>query len=320
MHGIRVDADALVWGPVEPVVAGPGEVTIAVAAAGVNRADLAQRAGQYPPPPGASPILGLECSGTVDSVGPGVDPGWLGRPVCALLAGGGYAERVACPVGQLLPVPDGVSLVDAAALPEALCTAWMALSVVGRLGPGERVVWHAGASGVGTIAVQLCKAWGNPVFVTAGTPDKVARCVALGADGGAARSDGPWEPAVRAWAPGGVDLIVDPVARGYLAADQRSLAVDGRIVVLAVLGGAEDTLDLGRLLVKRQTIAGTTLRSRSLVDKARIVAAVRDVCVPLVACGRIRPVIDAVFPLADAELAHRRLASNETVGKLILAL
>ncbi|MEQ1508094.1 MAG: alcohol dehydrogenase catalytic domain-containing protein, partial [Myxococcota bacterium] len=176
MNAITVEAGHLRWGPVPDPIPGPGEVTIRVYATAVNRADLLQRLGAYPPPPGASPILGLECSGTIAKVGPGVTAFTPGDPVCALLAGGGYAELVACPASHVLPVPRGLDLADAAALPEALATTWMALRTCGSLGPGERVLIHAGASGIGTAMVQVCRAWGNPCFVTAGTPDKVARC------------------------------------------------------------------------------------------------------------------------------------------------
>jgi putative PIG3 family NAD(P)H quinone oxidoreductase len=321
MNAIRIEAGGLVWGEAwDPAPPGPGEIAIRVAATAVNRADLLQRAGLYPPPPGASAILGLECSGTVAALGDGVEHLAVGQHVCALLAGGGYAEVAVCPAGQVLPVPPGLSLAQAAALPEALATTWMALGEVGRLQPGERVVLHAGASGIGTAAIQVCRAWGNPVFVTVGSADKVDRCVSLGADGGAVRTEGPWADAVAAWAPGGVDVIVDPVAAGYLQADQQVLAVGGRIVVLGLMGGRQDQLDLGRLLVKRQTVTGTTLRSRPADDKARIVQAVRERIWPLIAQGEVRPVIDRVLPITESDRAHQIVASNDTVGKVVLTV
>jgi putative PIG3 family NAD(P)H quinone oxidoreductase len=293
-------------------------VAIRVYATAVNRADLLQRRGLYPPPEGASPILGLECSGTVLKLGSGVQEVAVGDPVCALLSGGGYAEIVSCPVAQTLPVPRSVDLLHAAALPEALATTWMALRLVGELGRGERVLVHAGASGIGTAMIQVCRAWGNPCFVTCSTEEKVARCVALGADGGSVRSG--WEEAVRRWAPDGVHVIVDPVGQGYVEMDQRVLARGGRIVLLGLLGGLQSQVDLARLLTGHQHLVGTTLRARPPAEKARIVQGVAQEIWPLVTAGKITPVIDRIVPIADTELAHAAMAGNETVGKVVLAV
>lgn len=316
MRAIEVtEAGGLRWAEAPEPRIGPGEVGIAARATAVNRADLMQRRGLYPPPPGASPILGLECSGVIDAIGPGVT-GWsVGDRVCALLSGGGYAERVAVPAGQLLPVPADLDLVEAAAWPEALCTVWMALRVEAGLRPGERVLWHAGASGVGTVAIAACRVWGHPVAVSA-SPAKHPVCRALGADLVAPRGD--WEAAVRAWAPDGVDVIVDPIGGPTLEADQRVLARDGRIVVLGLMGGRTAPLDLGRLLVQRQRVIGTTLRSRSTAEKARIVAGVREGLWPAVADGRMRAVIDRILPLTAAEEAHAAVAADATTGKVLL--
>jgi putative PIG3 family NAD(P)H quinone oxidoreductase len=318
MNAIRIEGAGLAWGASPDPTVGPGEVGIRVAATAVNRADLLQRAGTYPPPPGASPILGLECSGTIDAVGDGVDGFAVGDRVCALLSGGGYAERVSCPAVQVLPVPPELSLEEAAALPEAVATVWMVLRDEGRLSAGERVLLHAGASGIGTTAIQVCRAWGNPSFVTAGTPSKVARCVALGADGGAARSEGPWADAVRHWAPDGVDLIVDPVGGETTEIGQELLGTGGRIVVIGLLGGAHARISLARLLMRRQRIVGTTLRARSTAEKGRIVGGVAREIWPAVRSGAIRPTIDRVLPIAEADRAHEAVRSNATVGKVVL--
>jgi putative PIG3 family NAD(P)H quinone oxidoreductase len=317
VNAIQIQGDDLVWGqvPGEDPAPGPGEVAITVRATAVNRADLLQRIGAYPPPPGASEILGLECSGTVTALGRGVSDLDIGDSVCALLSGGGYAEIVVCPAEQVLEVPPHLDLARAAALPEALATAWMALRDAGRLIDGERVLIHAGASGIGTAMIQVCRAWGNPCFVTASAP-KVPRCVALGAEGGGVR--GGWEEAVRAW--GEPDVIVDPIGRGTLAGNQRVLAAGGRMVLLGLLGGRSDEIDLARVLLRHQTLLGTTLRSRSQREKARIVAGVSREIWPHVFSGRIDPVIDCVLPIERAAEAHERLRADATVGKVVLTV
>lgn len=313
-----VEEETLVWGEVPRPVPGEGEVRIQVRATAVNRADLVQRAGAYPPPPGASEILGLECSGTVEALGPGAPPELLGREVCALLAGGGYAEYVVCPASHTLPVPRGMDLREAAALPEVFATAYLNLREEGALEPGERVLVHAGASGVGTAAIQLCAAWGNPVFATVGSPEKEARCRHLGASGTADRHAGPWEDAVRAW--GEVDVILDPVGGPYLAQGLRVLRRRGRIVLIGLMGGREGTLPLGRLLVQRLSLRGSVLRSRSREEKDEVVRGLLEEVWPLVEAGRVGPVVDRVLALPDAEEAHRIVSGNQTVGKILLEL
>ena len=295
---------------------GPGEVLIRTHAAGVNRADLVQRAGHYPPPPGASEILGLECSGEIEKVGAGVDPHWLGRQVCALLAGGGYASQVVCPLGCVMPVPEGLSLTQAAALPEVFATAYLNLKVEGQLQPGEKVLVHAGASGVGTAAINLCVAWGNPVFATVGSPEKEQRCRALGAQQTANRHDGPWGPAVRAW--GGVDVILDPVGASYLESNIHALKPQGRLVNIGLMGGREGTLPLGPILTKRLTLKGSVLRSRPVTEKSRLCERLVADVWPLIESGQITPVVDTVLPAEKAEKAHRKMSSNANIGKLLL--
>lgn len=318
MHCIEVEGAELRWGTRPDPEPGPGAVRLRVAATAVNRADLVQRAGAYPPPPGASDILGLEASGVVDAVGPGVT-GWsVGDEACALLTGGGYATSVVAPAACLAPIPRGIDLADAAALPEVFATAWRNLVDLGGLGHGQRVLVHAGASGVGTAAVQVARLVGARSFVTAGSAGKIARCVALGADGGADRHAGPWREAVRAWAPGGVEVVLDPVGAAYLADDQRVLATDGRLVVIGLMSGMRAELDLGRLLVKRQQILGSTLRALPVEARGRVVAALVEHVWPALEAGTIRPVIEARMGLEAAAAAHARIAENGTVGKVIL--
>lgn len=321
MHAILPDHEPLTWAELPDLPApGPGQVRLSVIASAVNRADLVQRKGAYPPPPGASRVLGLECSGFVQAVGPGVT-GWReGDACCALLSGGGYASQVLCPASHLLPVPAGLSVQDAAALPEVWATAWLNLVEEGGLRPGERVLLHAGASGVGTAAIQLCRQRGARAWVVVGSEQKVAACVALGAEGGSVRHDGAWGDDVRRWAPEGVDLVLDPVGGGTIPAELPLLATGGRIVLIGLMGGRVAELDLGRLLVKRIRLSGSVLRSRSDAEKARIVDGLRREVWPGLEDGALRPVIAARVPITQVEQAHRLVASDATVGKVLLTL
>ena len=321
MKAILVADGELVMGDVEAPELGPGQVRIENHASAVNRADLAQRAGGYPPPPGASSILGLECAGVVQEVGAGVSRVEPGDEVCALWAGGGYAETVVVPAGQVLPMPAGLSFVEAASLPEVFATAYLNLYMEARLRKGERAVLHAGASGVGTAAVQMCRAFGNPAFVTAGSADKVERCVELGAETGFNRHDGSFKEAIRAWSGGnGADVILDPVGGSYLADNLASLAIDGRLVIIGLLGGATAELPLGALMVKRQRVIGSTLRARPIAAKALVMDALAERVWPLLETGTIKPVIDRVLPLAESAQAHQAIASNQTFGKVVLKI
>lgn len=321
MKAILVDGEDLVWESAPAPVLGTGQVEIENYATAVNRADLAQRAGNYPPPAGASPILGLECAGVVTAVGEGVSRVRPGDEVCALLAGGGYAETVVVPAGQVLPKPAELSFAEAAALPEVFATAYLNLFMEARLERAERALLHAGASGVGTAAIQMCKAFGNPTFVTAGSADKIERCIALGASAGFNRHDGSFEPAVAAWTENeGVDVILDPVGAVYLQDNLASLAVDGRLVIIGLLGGAKAELSLGRMMVKRQRIIGSTLRARSIAAKALVMDALQERVWPLIENKSITPVIEQVLPIADASEAHRLIASDQTFGKVVLAV
>ncbi len=319
MKAIEIKGDRLVWGDTPAPSLGEGEVRIEVRASAVNRADLAQRAGAYPPPPGASQILGLECSGVVSEIAAGVSGFEIGDEVCALLAGGGYAEQVAVPAAQVVPVPAPLSFVEAAALPEVFATAYLNLCIEAAMAPGERVLLHAGASGVGTAAIQLCRAFGNPVFVTAGADDKIARCVALGASGGSNRHSGSFVDHVEDWTDGnGFDIILDPVGASYLGDNIRSLAVDGRLVLIGLMGGASAEVSLGLLMMKRLRVIGSTLRARPVAAKAEVMSALRERVWPLIESGEIAPVIDEVVPIAETGRAHELIESNETVGKVVL--
>lgn len=311
--------DVLRLAEVPDPVPGPGEVLVEVAAAGINRADLMQRQGFYPPPPGAPEYPGMECSGRVRAVGPEVT-GWQpGDEVCALLGGGGYAELVAVPAGQLLPVPAGVSLTEAAALPEAACTVHSNVVTRARLASGETLLVHGGASGIGTFAIQLAAALGARVACTAGSPEKLARCRELGADLAISYRDEDFTAAVTEFTGGaGADVILDIVGASYLERNIAALAVGGRLVVIAVQGGARGELDLATLMGKRAAVLASTLRARPLAEKAAIVAAVRDEVWPLVSAGQVRPVIDQVLPLAEAAAAHRRMEGSH-IGKILLA-
>lgn len=321
MKAIRINDNRLTWSDAPEPELRPGHVRIRVAATAVNRADLAQRAGRYPPPPGASDILGLECAGEVLEVGEGVTRVRAGDQVCALLAGGGYAEQVVVPAGQVLKVPAGLDAVQAAAIPEVFATAYLNLYMEAALATGERVLLHAGASGVGTAAIQLCRAFHNPCFVTAGSQDKIERCVALGADGGLNRHAGGFEEVVRTWSDGaGVDVILDPVGGAYLQQNLQCLALGGRLVLIGLMGGARAEANLGLLMMKRLRVIGSTLRARPISEKAAVMDALKARVWPLLESGAIVPVIEQVLPIQEAERAHELVESNETVGKVVLTV
>lgn len=313
------DPQVLRWEEVADPVPGRGEVLIRVAATAVNRADLLQRQGLYPPPPGASPLLGLECSGVIAAVGEGVF-GWsAGDQVCALLAGGGYAELAAAPVGQLLPVPAGIPLEDAAGLPEVACTVWSNLLDAGGLAAGHRLLVHGGASGIGTFAVQTGVALGARVAVTVGSEEKASLCRGLGAELAINYRTEDFVSVVGDGF-GGADLILDNMGAAYLERNLTALAPDGHLMVIGLQGGARAELDLGALLRRRGAIFALALRSRPAADKARIVAGVRRDLWPLIESGRIRTTTSRRFRLPDAAAAHRHLESGANTGKVILTV
>jgi putative PIG3 family NAD(P)H quinone oxidoreductase len=299
---------------------GPGEILLDVAATAINRADLLQRQGFYPPPPGASGVIGLECSGTVAALGEGVT-GWdIGTPACALLAGGGYASRVAVPAGQVMPVPDGVDLVTAAALPEVACTVWSNVFMIARLQPGDVFLVHGGAGGIGTMAIQLAAAAGARVFATAGTPEKLELCSSLGAEGAISYRDQDFVEVVRAATDGyGADVVLDNMGAKYLERNVSVLADEGRLVVIGLQGGTKGELDLGRLLSKRGAVIATALRSRPVEGKTAICGSVVENVWPLVADGTVKPVVHTVLPLEDAAEAHRIVEAGDHTGKVLLA-
>jgi putative PIG3 family NAD(P)H quinone oxidoreductase len=298
---------------------GPGEIVIAVAATAVNRADLLQRQGVYPPPPGASEIIGLECSGTVAAVGPEVEGWQVGDEVCALLAGGGYATRVCVPAGQVMPVPKGIDLVTASALPEVACTVWSNVFMVAGLQPEENFLVHGGAGGIGTFAIQLASALGARVLTTAGSEEKLAVCADLGAEVTINYRDVDFVEAVREATDGhGADVILDNMGASYLGRNVAALATEGRLVIIGMQGGTKGELDISVLLRKRGAVVATALRSRPVAEKTAICAAVAEHVWPLVADGRIRPIVHTTMPLADAGAAHALMEGSGNVGKILL--
>ena len=314
-------SDKLQLREVPDPVAGPGEVVLTVAATAVNRADIMQRMGHYPPPPGAPEWLGLECSGTVTALGEGVT-GWaVGDTACALLAGGGYAEQVAVASSQLLPIPTGVSLADAAARPEVTCTVWSNVFMIAGLRPDELLLVHGGSSGIGTMAIQLARQIGARVAVTAGTAAKLARCAELGATTGINYREQDFVAEVKAASDGhGADVILDTIGAAYLARNVEALAANGRLVVIGLQGGRKAELDLGTLLSKRAAVMATSLRGRPPAEKAAIVAAVREHVWPLLDDGTVRPVIHERLPLSEVAKAHDIVEASTHVGKVLLTL
>jgi putative PIG3 family NAD(P)H quinone oxidoreductase len=302
--------DVLEWTEVPDPVLQPDEVLVEVAATAVNRADISQRQGFYPPPPGAPPYPGLECAGTIlDANG---NPGWQdGQPVCALLAGGGYAERVAVPVGQLLPVPENLRLDEAASLPEAACTVWSNVVDLGRLRAGETLLIHGGASGIGTFAIQFAKALGA-IVVTTARAAKHDALRALGADRVIDYQSEDFAESTTA------DVILDIMGAKYLAANIRALAIDGRLMIIGLQGGRTAELDLGAVMAKRAMLASVTLRSRPKDQKIHIIQGVLGEVWPLVTAGRIKPVIDRTLPMPEAAAAHRLVEASDHIGKVVL--
>ena len=300
-------------------VPGTGEVLIRVAAAGVNRPDILQRRGAYPPPPGASDLPGLEVSGTIEALGEGVTEWRVGDRVCALLAGGGYATLCAAPAVQCLPIPPAMDFASAAAVPETFFTVWTNVFDRGRLKAGEIALFHGGSSGIGTTAIQLAVARGARVFATAGSDDKCRACEQLGAERGINYKTEDFVASIKHATGGrGVDLILDIVGGDYIARDLAALAVDGRLVVIGFMGGDTATLDFRRILGRRLTITGSTLRPRSAAEKGEIAAVLKSEVWPLLEKGIVRPVVYRTFPLDEAAAAHRLMESSEHVGKIVL--
>lgn len=300
---------------------GPGEVLIRVRAAGINRADLLQREGNYPPPPGASPILGLEISGEVVELGAGVTEWKPGDMVCALLAGGGYAEYCAVPAGQCLPIPAGVMEEEAAALPEAVFTVWANLFDPLQLYPGESLLVHGGTSGIGSMAIQMAKAFGARVITTAGSEEKCSFCLMLGSEKALDYRKEDWLQAARSWTgERGVDVILDMVGGDYFPKHLELLARRGRLVHLAYSRGREVTADLATIMQKRLVVTGSTLRSRPVTEKTALRDALLTRVWPQIASGKIRPIVDKIFPVEEVAEAHRHMASSRHIGKILLRM
>src|SRR6201996_3462172 len=319
MHAIIAEsADHLVWQEVPDATAGPGEVLIKVVAAGVNRADLLQAAGKYPPPPGASDTIGMEVSGVIAEAGEGVTEWSVGQEVCALLAGGGYAEYVAVPAGQVLPIPQGVDLVDAAGLPEVACTVWSNLVMTAHLGEGQLLLMHGGASGIGTHAIQVARALGARVAVTAGSAEKLDFCRELGAQITINYRDEDFVSRLLQET-NGADVIFDIMGASYLDRNIDALANDGKLVIIGMQGGVKAELVIAKLLAKRASVIGTTLRGRPVSgpsSKSEIVAAVTASVWPMIADGRVRPIIGARMPIQEASEAHKKLESGDVHGEM----
>ncbi|MDX6298550.1 MAG: hypothetical protein QOI51_2407 [Nocardioidaceae bacterium] len=296
----------------------PGEVVIRVAATAVNRADVMQRQGHYPPPAGVSDVLGLECSGVIERVGEGVDEWSPGDRVCALLAGGGYAEQVVVPAGQVLPIPAGLDQVQAAALPEVACTVWSNVFMTAALQPGEVFLVHGGGSGVGTMAIQLTKALGARVACTVGSAEKANFCRDLGADLVVNYREQDFVEEVRRWADDGADVVLDNMGASYLGRNVDVLATEGRLVVIGLQGGTKGGLNLATLLAKRGAVIATTLRHRPADEKAAIVASVREHVWPLIEDGLVKPTVHATFPMEDVVEAHRLVDGGAHIGKVVI--
>jgi putative PIG3 family NAD(P)H quinone oxidoreductase len=311
--------ERLVWSVVPDPAPGPGEVLIEVAATAVNRADILQRQGFYHPPPGASAYPGLECSGRIGAIGSGVTGFVTGDAVCALLAGGGYAEKVVVPAGQVAPLPSQLGLLAAGGLMETACTVWANVFMLAGLSAGETLLVHGGASGIGTTAIQLAQELGARVFVTAGSPEKMEICRSLGADVAVNYREEDFVERVRDETEGrGVDVILDNMGAAYLDRNVDALAVNGRLVVIGLQGGVKGEVNLATLLGKRGTIHATSLRARPPREKAEIVAATQEAVWPLIETGRFRVIVDRVLPLREAAEAHRAVEAGEHAGKVIL--
>jgi len=325
MNAIHVDATQpgrpLVWQTTADPVLGPDEVLVDIHATALNRADLMQRAGNYPPPPGAPEILGLEMAGQIAAIGANVSQWEIGERVCALLPGGGYAEQVVVPEGMLMPIPNGWTYTQAAAMPEVFLTAFVNVYMEANLQPGEIVLMHGGASGVGTAAIQLAQATGNPIIVTASSAEKCDACLKLGASLAINYKEKDFVEEVRAFTNGaGVDVIMDMVGANYLERNLSLLKLKGRLVFISMLSGGQTQINLGALMGKRLRLIGSVLRSRALPEKLEIKARFMANFWPLLEEGKIQPVIDSVYPITQANEAQQRMADNLNIGKIVLTV
>lgn len=319
MKSIEVIDGKVALHEAEMPLVGPYDILIKVKSTAVNRADLMQKKGLYPPPPGASEILGLECSGIVDAVGEKVTSRRVGDEVCALLAGGGYAEYVACPEFQAVPKPTNLNWEEASSLPEVYATCWLNLFIEGNLTNNNKVLFHAGASGIGTAGIQLCKAFNCESFVTAGNEEKIKYCMNLGASGGAVRGDKMFSE-VQSWVPEGFDIILDPVGANYFEDNLKMLGLEGRLIIIGLMGGMEANINLGHLMMKRQRIIGSTIRARSEELKKIVMNELHEKVWPFIESNQIKPVIYEVLDISETEKAHQIMEDNQNIGKLVLSL
>lgn len=321
MYAIAFEDNNAVWRLHDDPVPASHEIVIRNYAAGINRADLIQRAGFYPAPPGATEIPGLECAGVVSAVGNSVTQFSVGDRVCALLAGGGYAEQVVVDARHALAIPEQLDFIQAAALPEVIATAYLNIYIEAKAAKGESVLVHAGASGVGTAAIQICKALGNPIYVTVGSEQKRQQCRALGALDAHDRKQGSFASSAMEWTDNkGFDVILDPVGASYLGDNINCLNLDGRLVLIGLMGGGQADINLASLLLKRQRVIGSTLRSRPADFKADLISQLEKNIWPLIISGEIKPIVEKAFAIKDIDQAHQLLESNQTFGKLILTI
>lgn len=309
----------LEWSETDLPSISDNDVLIKISATSVNRADVVQKNGLYPPPPGASNILGLECSGIIEKIGKNVKNRKVGEKVCALLAGGGYAEYVSCPEVQAIPIPEGISLIEASSLPEVYATCWLNLFLEANLTKGDKVLLHAGASGIGTAAIQLCKAFECESFVTAGTQEKINYCIDLGATNGALRTEEPFNK-IKEWLPEGANIILDPVGGNYFENNINALSIEGRLVIIGLMGGVKSSINLGSVLMKRQKIIGSTIRARSISVKGKIMSDLYQHVWPFFKTKKIIPCVYTILDINDANKAHKVMEEDKNIGKIILEI
>ena len=309
----------LIWADSEKPEILDNEVLIKIKATAVNRADVVQKNGFYPPPLGASEILGLECSGIIEAIGKNVKKRKVGEQVCALLAGGGYAQYASCPEEQAIPTPEGISLTNSASLPEVFATCWLNLFHEANMQENDIVLLHAGASGIGTAAIQLCNLFDCKSFVTASTHEKISYCIKLGAENGSLRSNKPFDD-VKNWAPDGVDIILDPVGGSYFQDNLNVLSIEGRLLLIGLMGGTKSEINLGQVLMKRQKIIGSTIRARSSIVKGKVMNDLLEKVWPHFKSKKIKPIIYKTMSIENANQAHEIMEKDENIGKLVLEI
>ena len=313
------DNKNLLWSEAKKPKILDDEVLIKIKATAVNRADVVQKNGFYPPPPGASEILGLECSGVIEAIGKNVKKRKVGEKVCALLAGGGYAQYASCPEQQAVPAPEGISLTEAASLPEVYATCWLNLFHEANMKEGDSVLIHAGASGIGTAAIQLCNIFNCKSFVTAGSSQKINYCINLGANNGSLRHEKPFED-IKKWEPNGIDIILDPVGGKYFEDNLSILSMEGRLLLIGLMGGTKSQIDLGPILMKRQKIIGSTIRARSSFIKGKVMNDLHQKVWPYFKSKKLNPIIHKTMNIKEANKAHEVMEKNENIGKIVLEM